>query len=140
MRGDARGVQTAQAIRAFVNIINALGNPDLQIVEFASMNGADKVICAGACRLLAIFAKKPAGSTVDAWLKGSNHATVAAANGDIVTFFVGTGGGGKEYFQQYGDGLPLGTGLTIQAHTTVNGNTKSQNVDCPSGFVVIRGA
>lgn len=116
----------------FVNI----GNPDAQFVAYSGLETADAVICAGACTLRALFIKKPSTSTVASWLKGSNHATVAAANGDIVVIQPAA----MTVFETcpiFADGIPLTTGLTLGAHTTVNGNTKSLVADAPTGFAII---
>jgi hypothetical protein len=141
MRGSARSSGVAETIRAFSATLNdVLQNRDIQLVEFANMNSADKVIADVACRILAIYVKKPTASTTDAWFKGSAHATVAAADGDFTMKLVGTGGGGREYFVSFQSGLPMTLGFTIQCHTTVNGSTKSANADCASGFVVLAAA
>lgn len=139
-RGTARSAGVQEALRALSAHINTLGNPDLQLVEFSGLNAADKVIADAACVLFALYCKKPTASTTDAWLKGSNHATTAAANGDVVVYLRGTSGGGREYCPIFGDGLTLGTGLTLGSHTTVNGNTKSASADAPTGFAIIGAA
>lgn len=136
-RGDSRAVGVAEALRSLSKHMQVLGNPDLQLVEYSGLQSADAVIANVGCKLFALYMKKPAGSTVDSWLKGSNHATIAAANGDIVAYLRGTSGGGRQYCPVFHDGLPLGTGLTLGAHTTVNGNSKSLVADAPTGFAII---
>lgn len=121
----------------FKHMNDVLKNPDLQFVPFALANAADTVIADAAGKLYALVAIKPAASTTNAWIKGSNHATVAAAAGDVVIPMIGTGGGGKAQMLCFPDGLPLGTGLTIQSHTAVNGNTASADADCSTGFAII---
>lgn len=138
---SAAKVGIANALRGFFKHANdVLKNPDLQLVTFQLANAADTVIANVACKLHFLALTKPAASTVNAWVKGSNHATTAAANGDIVVFLVGTSGGGRGYGLHFGDGLPLGTGLTLQSHTTVNGNTASQDADCAYGFAIVGAA
>lgn len=128
----------ANILRAlFKHMNDTLRNPDLQFVAFALANAADTVIADAACKLYFLLAIKPSASTTNAWIKGSNHATVAAAAGDVVIPMIGTGGGGKAQTLCFPDGLPLGTGLTIQSHTTVNGNTASADADCATGFAII---
>lgn len=128
----------AQILRAlFKHFNDALRNPDLQFVPFVCSNSADAVIADAACKLYFLVAIKPAASTTNAWLKGSNHATTAAAAGDVAIPLIGTGGGGKAQTLAFPDGLPLGTGFTVNCHTTVNGNTKSQDADCATGFAII---
>lgn len=140
MFGEARKAGTQIAYRAFKEIMNQLNNPDLKLVNFSGLETADVVVSDSACRVYAIFGKKPTASTTDAWLKGSDHATAAAANGDIVAKYRGTSGGGREYLWIYPDGLPLGTGLTLGCHTTVNGNTKSASADAVTGFAIVGAA
>lgn len=137
---DLRGRHIGEQLKAFWNHINALGNPDLQFVPISGLETADKVVADVACKLYGIYLRKPTGSTTDAWAKGSDHATVAAANGDIVAKLLGTGGGGKEHLMSFPSGLLLGTGLTVGAHTTVNGNTKSNVADAPIGWAIVGAA
>ncbi len=136
-RAESRSVGVANAIRGLSAHMQVLGNPDLQFVAFSGLETTDAVIANVGCKLYQVYARKPTGSTVDSWLKGSNHATVAAANGDIVVYFRGTSGGGRAYAPTFHDGLPLGTGLTLGAHTTVNGSSKSLVADAPTGFAII---
>lgn len=136
-RYESRSPGVAESLRALFKHLNQIGNPDLKLVEYSGLGAADAVISDSACKLYAIFAKKPTASTTDSWLKGSNHATVAAANGDFVAYLRGTSGGGRSYCPCFMDGLPLGTGLTLGAHTTVNGNTKSNAADAPTGFAIV---
>ena len=64
---------------------------------------------------------KQTASTVDAWVKISNHATTAAAQGEVTVFLVGTGGGGQTHCITFNDGLKLSTGATTASHTAVDG-------------------
>ena len=139
-RADTRSVGVAESLRSLFKHMENLGNPDLQLVAISGLESADKVVADAACKLYALYFKKPTASTTDAWIKGSDHATVAAANGDFVAKLVGTAGGGRSYMPVFHDGLKLGTGLTIGSHTTVNGNTKSAAADAPTGFAIIGAA
>jgi hypothetical protein len=135
---EAKGVGTQAALRMLFEVLNDKHkNPDLKIAFFSTLTSADKVVSDSPCKVFAVFGKKPAASTTDAWLKGSDHATVAAANGDFVAKFVGTGGGGKEHCVTFPDGLPMATGFTLGCHTTVNGNTKSATADDVTGFAIV---
>lgn len=136
-RAESRSSGVANAIRGLSAHMQILGNPDLQFVAFDTSGAVDIVIANVGCKLYALFLKKPTASTTDAWFKGSNHATVAAANGDIVVYLRGTSGGGRSYCPTFHDGLPLGTGLTVASHTTVNGSTDSATADSPTGFAII---
>lgn len=139
-RGDSRNVGTAEALRSLAKHMQVLGNPDLQFVPFDCTANADIVLADVGCKLFAIYVKKPVGSTVDAWLKISNHATVAAANADLVIFLQGTGGGGRAYCPVFHDGLKFATGLTLASHTTVNGSTDTADADAATGFVILGAA
>lgn len=139
-RGASRSAGVQESIRALAQHINTQGNPDLQFVAFTTTGQADVVIANAACVIYAAYFKKPTASTTDAWLKGSDNATTAAANGDIVFKLIGTGGGGREYCPFFAGGLPFGTGLTIASHTTVNGSTDSNVADSCAGFFVLGAA
>src|SRR5574339_203882 len=94
---DSRWPGVAANLRALFAHMQQLRNPDLKIKMFSGLASADVVASDSACKVYAFFIKKPSASTTDAWFKASNHATVAAANGDFTTFLVGTSGGGREY-------------------------------------------
>lgn len=136
-RHDTRKPGVFEALQSLWKHMQQLGNLDLQIVVWGSTAAADKVVADAACKVYAIFLSKPSASTTDAWFKGSDHATVAAAAGDFSARMVGTGGGGRQYCPVFHDGLPMGTGFTVQTHTTVNGNTKSAAADSVTGFAII---
>lgn len=137
---DLRQRHIAEQMKAFWNHINHSNNPDLQFVYFSGLETADKVVADVACKLYAVFMRKPTASTVDSWLKGSDHATAAAANGDLVVKLLGTGGGGREYLVTFPNGLLLGTGLTLGAHTTVNGSSKTLVADAATGWAIVGAA
>lgn len=137
---ESRKAGPAMGLRSLWLYMETLKNPDLQLVPFSGLQTADKVIADAACVLYALFSVKPAASTTDAWLKGSDHASAAAANGDIVQKMIGTGGGGRSYCPVWHDGLPFGTGLTLGSHTAVGGSTKSNAADAPTGFAIIGAA
>lgn len=134
----ARSPAVAEALRALFKHLEQ--NPKtLAYVPFTTSGAADVVIADSACKVYAIMTKKRAGSTTASWLKGSDHATVAAAAGDIVVPFTALGGT-KAFCQIWPDGLSLATGLTIAQHTTVNGNTDSAAADSVDGFALIGAA
>jgi hypothetical protein len=139
-RRETRKPGIAEVLRALFKHMEALGNPDLQFVPLDYTPGADQVVADVACKLYALCFIKPAASTTDAWLKGSNHATTAAAAGDIVVPLVGTGGGGAAHILAFPDGLKLSTGLTTAQHTTLAGNTDSAAADACGGFAIVGAA
>lgn len=132
-----RSPGVAESLRSLFKHLQSKNNPDLYFEAYSGLETADQVISDSACKLYALFMHKPSASTVNAWMKGSDHATVAAAAADIATFMVGTSGGNREYCLVWHDGLPLATGLTLGCHTTVNGNTKSAAADAVVGFAII---
>jgi hypothetical protein len=135
---DTRTAGTQSMLRTlFSHISQMLKNPNLQYVALSGLNAADVVVSDVACKVYAIVGRKPDGSTTDAWLKGSDHATTAAANGDFVVKFIGTDGENRTLASLYPDGLLLGTGFTVGSHTTVSGNTKSASADAPVGFAIV---
>lgn len=132
---SAKSPAVAEALRALYKHLEQ--NPkQLAFVPFTTSGAADVVISDAALKIYALMFKKRAGSTTDAWLKGSDHASAAAANGDIVQKLLGTGGT-KAQCLIWPDGLSFGTGLTIASHTTVNGSTDSAAADSQDGFFLI---
>ena len=138
---EAKDPATKRALDMLFEVLNDQHrNPDLKIAFFSALTTTDKVISDAACKVFAIFGKKPAASTTDAWLKGSDHASAAAAAADVSVKFVGTGGGGKEHCVTFPNGLPFATGLTMGCHTTNSGNTKSNTADDVVGFAIVGAA
>jgi hypothetical protein len=128
---------TMQLAALFQYLSQHKKNPSLQIVPFA-IAGADIVIADVACTLYALVCRKPTASTTAAWLKGSDHATVAAAAADIAIPLVAAGSG-RVAGVVSPDGILLATGLTIAQHTAVDGNTDSSAADRVAGFAIIGG-
>ncbi len=136
-RWEVRKQGAMAALKALWLGLQQNGNPDLQYVALDYTGNADQVIADVPCRLYAIYVKKPAASTVAAWLKFSDHATVAAASGDIVIPLIADVAAGKEFALVFPDGLPLAVGLTTASHTTVDGNTDSADADSAAGFAIV---
>ena len=139
-RMDSRKPGVVETLRALWKHMEQLGNLDLQFVALDYTAGADQVIADVACKLYAWYFLKPSASTTDAWIKISNHATVAAAAGDIVIPLVGTGGGGAVHCLVFPDGLKISTGLTTAQHTSLAGSTDSSAGDACGGFAIIGAA
>lgn len=134
---ESRSVGVAEALRSLWKHMQNLKNPDLYIEFFSGLDSADQVISDAACKLYALYAKKPAASTTTAFLKGSDHGSAMQAGASLVIPFNGTGGGGQNHCLVFHDGLQLGTGLTMGSATTGNGTTKSNSADAPTGFAII---
>lgn len=134
-----KGRHIAEQLKALFDHLNFAGNPDLTFVPLTGA-GTDQVVSDVACKVYAVYVRKPTASTTDAWAKASDHASVAAANGDWVVKLLGTGGGGKEYMTTFPTGLLMGTGFTFATHTTVNGSTDSNAADQPVGFAIVGAA
>lgn len=108
-------------------------NVQLQLVPFDQTGNADSVIADVACRVYAVIGIKPSASTVDAWLKISDHATTAAANGDIVVKLINA----ESCVVIFPDGVGMDNGATLASHTTVNGSTDSSDADACAGYVIV---
>ena len=132
-----RSPGVTEALRSFFKHMQSKGNPDLYFEAFSGLETADQVISDSPCKLYVLFVHKPAASTVNSWFKGSDHASAAAAAGDVSVFLVGTAGGNRQYAIVFHDGLPLANGLTLGAHTAVGGSSKSLVADAPTGFAII---
>jgi len=135
-RWDTRKPGVAEAMRSFIKHLQALGNPDLQFVAISGLDTADKVCADVAASLYAVFLAKPAASTTNAWVKASDSASAAGANGDLVVMLRSTVGA-KQFCLVFHDGLPFGTGITFGSHTTNNGSTKSAVADAATGFAIV---
>lgn len=134
---DIKQRHIAEQLKTLFNHFNVLNNPDVQLVAISGLETADKVVADVACKLYAVYTKKPSASVVDAWLKGSDHATAAAVAGDVVVKLLGAGGGGKEHLLTFPSGLLLATGFTVGAHTTVGAAGKSLVADAPTGWAIV---
>lgn len=139
-RWDVRKPGVSEVFRALWKHMEAKGNPDLQFVAFDQTSNTDSVIANVACKIYAIFFKKPAASTVAAWLKISDHATTAAASGDVVISLAAAAAALKEGAVVFPDGLDMANGATLASHTAVDGNTDSQDADSAAGFVIVGAA
>lgn len=135
-RFDMRNPGPVEALRGLFKHMEQLRNPDLEI-KFISGTGADEVIADVGCKLYALYLRKPPASVTDVYFKGSNHATVAAAAGELVVYLRGTSGGGRQYCLTFNDGLLLGTGLTVANHTAAATAVASAAADRATGFAII---
>ncbi len=108
-------------------------NPNLQFVTFADLTG-DTVIADAAHKLYAVFVKKQNTGT-DAFVKGVDHATVAA--GTTFAFCIELNLGNDVACLIFPAGLAMATGLTLVSSTTDTGGTDSTSGDGPNGFILL---
>ncbi len=135
---DTRNPDSQALLRTFFSYwAQHKRNADLQFVGISGLQTADVVLADVPARLMVLFLRKPAGSTVDSWAKISDHAAAAAATADEGSKLVGTNGGGQEICKVFPQGLRFATGITIGAHTTVGGAAKSLVADAPVGFGIV---
>ena len=119
------------------------GNPDLQFISFidADITGTDGVVAAdAACQLYAIYVKKDGtsgtGTATDAWLKAFDDATDDGTTGDARVAIPLLVAADKAVYVDP-DGLTMGTGVVLTAHTTMQGTTDSTAGDAGNGFILI---
>lgn len=132
----AKSPGVAKALRSLYEHLEN-GQKQLFWKAFTTSGAVDVVLSDSPCRIYALMVKKRTGSTTASWLKMSDHATVAAANGDIVIPFTASSLATKAFCPVWHDGLPLAIGLTIAQHTTINGATDSAAADSVDGFVLL---
>lgn len=121
----------------FSHIAQHKGNCDLQLVNFA-IAAADIVIADVACRLYALYYDRPS-TAVASWLKGSDHATTAAQDPDVIIPIVASHDG-KGQMLVFPSGLALANGLSIASHTAINGTTDSSAPERGTGFAIVGAA
>lgn len=110
------------------------GNPDIQVVAFSDLQGTASVIADAPCKLMALYVKKPAGSTTAAFVKGSDSSATASATAPALSIELPTN---QEELLAFPDGLPFGTGLVLRSDTAADGSTASSAADRSSGFAII---
>lgn len=113
------------------------GNPDLQFTAFDALTTTSTVIADNACKLYALYIKKPKGSTTAAWVQGTDHASVAATTASTFRIALPTD---NEELIVFPDGLALAAGLVLITTTAAGGATGSATADAASGFGIVGGA
>jgi len=137
-RWDVRVPGAVEALRSLWKHLESLGNPDLQYVMFDQTGNAETVIADVACKIYAIYFKKPAASTVAAWLKLTDEASANnEAHADISFKLAAAVGAKKEFCVVFHDGFSMATGAMLVSHTANDGNTDSQDADACAGFVIV---
>lgn len=132
----AKSPAVAEALRALYKHLEQ--NPkELAWLPFTTSGAVDVVISDSPCKVYAVMLKKRAGSTVAAWFKASNHATVAALSGELTVALDATTPATKAQCLIFPDGLPFATGVTIASHTATGGTTDSAAADSQDGFFLV---
>jgi hypothetical protein len=138
-RGHTRKPSVQGALKQFFSYLNQhKGDPNLQLVAFADLTSATGVVIADvACKLYALYLKKPAGSTVAAFVKLTDDAVTVSTDSAQYVVKLPTA---DEVVLVFHDGVALATGAVIGSYTTVNGATGSVAADQPDGFAIIGAA
>ena len=134
--GETRKPKVQAILKAlFSYLAQHKGSPDLQIVAFADLtSGTGTAIADAACRVHAIFVKKPSASTVSAYFKGSDSPTTASATAPEFSMVIPSA---NEDIVVFPDGLSMANGFAIRSDTTAAGSTGSVAADQPDGFVIV---
>lgn len=140
-RASTRKPGVSEALRSLWKHMEALGNPQLQFVTFDQTDNAETVIADVACKIYAIYFKKPAASTTAAWLKLTDEASAGnEAHADISFKLAAAVGAPKEFCVVFHDGFSMATGVMLVSHTANDGNTDSNDADAVAGFVIVGAA
>lgn len=140
-RWDSRTPGVSEALRSLWKHMEALGNIDLQFVPYDETGQVGKVIADVPCKLYAFYLKKPADSTVLAFLKLINASTVGTeAHGDITVILAAAVASKKEFCLVFHDGLTFSAGITVASDTANDGSTASEIADSCAGFCIVGGA
>lgn len=140
-RWQTRTPGAVEALRSLWKHMEQLGNPDLQFVFYDEAGQSGKVIADVPCKVYALYIKKPAASTVLAFLKLINATTVGTeAKGDVCIMQAAAVGAKKEFCIVFHDGLSFATGVTVASDKAVDNSTASEVVDGAAGFVIVGAA
>jgi len=132
--GNRKPKITLQLKTLFSYLAQHGGNPDLQLVPFAVLSATASVIADAACKLRAHYLKKPVGSTVSAFIKGTDDDVTASATAPAISIELPTN---QEEILLFPDGIPFSDGLVLISNTTAAGSTASAAADGASGFAII---
>jgi len=109
------------------------GNPDLQIVPFASLSDSETVIADAACKLYGLVLVKQGAATAT-FSKLTDSASASSDASSELRFW--SNAVGQEQAFVWPTGLNFANGITMQGNTTANGGTTS-GADACLGFCVI---
>lgn len=112
------------------------GNPNLQVVPFATLTDAETVIADAACKLYGLVLIKQGDATAT-FSKATDSATASSDASSELRFWSATAG--DEQVFVWPAGLPFANGITMQGNTTANGGTSSGANGC-AGFAIIGAA
>lgn len=113
-------------------------DPDLQFVPFVTLgSAADVVIADAACKVYLIYIASPTGATNATFVKATDSATTGS---DTASEIVQKVGATSIEMLTYFDGLAMGSGFVLEAHTTADGGTGTSAADRANGWVVLGAA
>lgn len=137
-RAEIRSPHIALLLKTlFSYLAQHKGNPDLQFTAYSSLSTTDVVIADAACRLYALYVKKPATSTTAAYVGITNHASTGSTAAATMRLYLPTS---NEELLIFPDGLAMSAGVTIISATAPSGATGSSAADQSSGFGIVGGA
>lgn len=140
-RWEVRTPGVSENMRAFWKHMESLGNPDLQFVPWDETGQAGSVIADVPAKLFVFYIKKPAASTVLAFVKLINATTVGTeAKGDLCVMMAAAVAAKKEFCLVFSDGLSFATGITVASDKGVDNSTASEVADSSAGFCIIGAA
>jgi len=116
------------------------GNPDLEFLPFTGTSveaAGGQVLVAGACKIFAVWGKKPATDTEDAYLAIFDDATDDTGAGTDGRLVLGFQDADEEQFYLNPDGLDMATGVVAKSYTDFDGTTDTTAGQAPNGFVII---
>lgn len=136
-RWEVRTPGAVEALRSLWQHMESKGNPDLMFTAFDQRDNTETEITTEACKIYAIYFKKPPTSTVAAWLKLTDEASASnEAHADISFKLAAAVTAPKEFCVVFHDGFSMATGVMLVSHTSNDGNTDSQDADSCAGFVI----
>lgn len=137
-RSESRKAKTQLFLKQLYSYLaQHKGSPDLQLVPFSALTSGSTVVADAACKLYALFLKKPTGSTVSVYAKVTDDEATASVGTNSITQILPTT---AEETLIYPDGLSFANGITLRADTDPTAAAAPAAADQPSGFAIIGGA
>jgi hypothetical protein len=136
-RAETRKPKIQAALKMlFSYLAQHKGNPDLQFTAFSALATTSVVIADAACRLYALYVKKPSGSTTASFVGITDDDTTASTSSAEMRLYLPTN---NEEILIFPDGIPMTTGVVIGSTTTAAGATGSAAADQAAGFGIVGG-